>query len=28
VAGEEAVTLRAGPEGAEILIWETHANAG
>ena len=25
LAGEEAVTLRAGPEGAEILIWETHA---
>jgi redox-sensitive bicupin YhaK (pirin superfamily) len=25
LAGEEDVTVRAGPEGAEILIWETHA---
>jgi redox-sensitive bicupin YhaK (pirin superfamily) len=27
LADEEAVTLRGGPAGAEILIWETHANA-
>jgi redox-sensitive bicupin YhaK (pirin superfamily) len=25
LAGDEAVTLRAGPEGAEILVWETHS---
>jgi hypothetical protein len=28
LAGEEPVTLRPGPEGAEILVWETHADAG
>ena len=27
LAGEAAVTLRAGPNGAEVLIWETHADA-
>jgi redox-sensitive bicupin YhaK (pirin superfamily) len=27
LAGEEAVTLRAGPEGAEVLVWETHSQA-
>ena len=25
LAGEESLTLRAGAEGAEILIWETHS---
>jgi redox-sensitive bicupin YhaK (pirin superfamily) len=24
LAGEEAVTLRAGPEGAEVIVWETY----
>jgi quercetin 2,3-dioxygenase len=28
LAGEEPLTLRAGPEGAEVLIWETHTEAG
>jgi hypothetical protein len=28
LAGEDAVTLDAGPEGAEILVWETHATVG
>jgi quercetin 2,3-dioxygenase len=28
LAGEEAVTLRAGPEGAEILVWETYGTVG
>jgi redox-sensitive bicupin YhaK (pirin superfamily) len=28
LADEDPVTLRAEPGGAEILIWETHANAG
>jgi redox-sensitive bicupin YhaK (pirin superfamily) len=28
LAGEEPVTLRPGPEGAEILVWETYADAG
>jgi redox-sensitive bicupin YhaK (pirin superfamily) len=27
LAGEEPLTLRAGTEGAEVLVWETHANA-
>jgi redox-sensitive bicupin YhaK (pirin superfamily) len=27
LADEDPVTLRAEPTGAEILIWETHANA-
>ena len=25
LAGEEPLTLRAGTEGAEVLVWETHA---
>jgi redox-sensitive bicupin YhaK (pirin superfamily) len=25
LAGEEAVTLKAGPDGAEVLIWETYS---
>jgi redox-sensitive bicupin YhaK (pirin superfamily) len=28
LAGEEALTLLPGPEGAEILVWETHATVG
>ena len=27
LAGEEPLTLRAGPDGAEIIVWETHADA-
>ena len=27
LAGDEHVTLRAGSDGAEVLIWETYANA-
>lgn len=26
LAGEEPLTVRAGTEGAEILVWETHAS--
>jgi redox-sensitive bicupin YhaK (pirin superfamily) len=25
LAGEEPLTLRAGPEGTEVIVWETHA---
>jgi redox-sensitive bicupin YhaK (pirin superfamily) len=28
LAGEEAVTLKAGPDGAEVLIWETYSAVG
>ena len=28
LAGEEAVTLRAGTEGTEILVWETYGTVG
>jgi quercetin 2,3-dioxygenase len=28
LAGEEPLTLRSGPDGAEVIVWETYATVG